>query len=96
MWQDGVLTQLLMKDSSLDQCSVRDTARWFVLEGNLTSTQFDLLLSYISPESSLNLSNGKTVQLCDSVRFILEVSLGPRSHHVICNRLCDSEDLMGI
>lgn len=75
LWQDGVLIQLLMKDSSLDQSSVRDATQWFVLEGNLSTVQFDSLLSYLGPKSSLTLSNGRTVQLKDSIRFILEVSM---------------------
>lgn len=75
LWQDGVLTSLLLKDISHDPGSaIKGSAHWFVLEGGLSTGQMDSLLSYISPESALTLSNGRTIQLSDSVRFIFEVS----------------------
>ena len=75
LWQNGVLSKLLMKDSSHGGHSLKGTSRWFVLEGNLSTAQFESLLSCVGPLSSINLSSGRTIQLSDSVRFILEVSL---------------------
>jgi hypothetical protein len=64
-----------MKDSSHDPDSmIRGSAHWFILEGGLSTSQLDSLLSYISsPKSALTLSNGRTTPLSDTTRFILKV-----------------------
>ena len=73
LWQDGLLVQLLSSCRSQDSL-LKPATQWFVLEGSLSPSQIDALVAFANgTELTLTLDNGKTLQLDQSVKFIIEV-----------------------
>ncbi|KAL5499629.1 hypothetical protein EMCRGX_G011081 [Ephydatia muelleri] len=69
VWTDGLLPQLLLRTNEASSTELG----WFILDGELTSTQLDILTSFFTPDSTIKFSNGGRIPVTSSQRFIIEV-----------------------
>ena len=75
-WQEGLLPQLL-RSSRWEGGSEGEGGRggrWVVLDGALSASQLDTLMTLVDTEEKLiKLSNGRGIPIDSNCRFILEV-----------------------
>lgn len=87
LWEEGILVRMLSSALSStaessgssgndgdSKVAAASHVHWFILEGTPTPGQMDALASCCH-ENTLTLSNGHSVFLDPSIRFILEVQL---------------------
>ena len=78
-WQEGLLPQLLRTSRGEGNGGSSNGeggrgGRWVVLDGVLSSSQLDTLLTLVDTEDKvIKLSNGRGIPIDSSCRFILEV-----------------------